>query len=71
MIYPRIRYVNEPGFTHVQRFSQSDSESCFTKKLGKTQILEYWLVKHSQKIGFKSRPLHMCEARFIYPGSFT
>ncbi len=32
MIDPRIQYVNEPGFMHVQRPSQSNGKYSFTKK---------------------------------------
>ncbi len=35
-------------------------------KLGKTGISEYWLVKHSQKIGFEIRK-YAC----VKPGSFV
>ncbi len=31
---PRIRYANEPWFSHVQRPSQSDSEPSFTEEDG-------------------------------------
>ncbi len=55
MIDPRIRYANEPGFTHGQRPFQSVNERIEeAKKLG--------------LFGFEIRPLLIREARFICIG---
>ena len=42
MIYPRIQYANEPGFTHVQRPSQSDSQKISFKVGANT-----WSIMHN------------------------